>query len=112
MFANNAQHAGTANILNTAEPTIAPTPKSPSVTKVPITLMNNSGLEVAAAITVAPATSSVTLRSVERFRSFYLNSFVFVRKLERKRETQPNAKNYNINIKYNGIRENMVKSGQ
>lgn len=78
LFANNAQHAGTANILNTAEPTIAPTPKSPSVTKVPMALMNNSGLELAAAITVAPATSSVTLRPAKRFRSFfYFNSFVF-----------------------------------
>lgn len=73
-FANNAQHAGTASMLNTAEPTMVPTPKSPSVTKVPMTLMNNSGLELAAAITVAPATSSVTSSSVVRhFVPFYLH---------------------------------------
>uniref|UniRef100_A0A1A9ZGN0 Uncharacterized protein n=1 Tax=Glossina pallidipes TaxID=7398 RepID=A0A1A9ZGN0_GLOPL len=51
------QQAATANILNTAEPTIVPTPISPSVMKVPITFTNNSGAEVAAAINVAPATS-------------------------------------------------------
>ena len=58
--AKRPQQAGTARILNTAEPTIVPTPKSPSVTKVPIMLMNNSGLDDAAAINVAPATSCVT----------------------------------------------------
>ena len=62
-FANKPQQAGTANILKTAEPTIVPTPKSPSVTKVPTILMNSSGLELAVAIIVAPATSSVTLIS-------------------------------------------------
>uniref|UniRef100_A0A1B0B898 Uncharacterized protein n=1 Tax=Glossina palpalis gambiensis TaxID=67801 RepID=A0A1B0B898_9MUSC len=51
------KQAATANILNTAEPTIVPTPISPSVMKVPITFTNNSGAEVAAAINVAPATS-------------------------------------------------------
>lgn len=55
--ATKAQHAGTARTLNTAEPTIAPTPKSPSVTNVPTQLMNSSGLELAAAMKVAPATS-------------------------------------------------------
>jgi len=69
-LANIAQHAGTASMLNTAEPTMVPTPKSPSVMKVPMTLMNNSGLELAAAITVAPATSSVTLSSVVRYFTF------------------------------------------
>jgi len=65
--AKSAQHAGTASMLKTAEPTMVPTPRSPSVTKVPMTLMNNSGLELAAAITVAPATSSVTLSSARHF---------------------------------------------
>lgn len=51
------QQAGTAKMLNTADPTIVPTPISPSVMKVPIALTNNSGAEVAAAINVAPATS-------------------------------------------------------
>lgn len=46
-------------MLNTADPTIVPTPRSPSVMNVPTIFMNNSGLEVAAAINVAPATSSV-----------------------------------------------------
>lgn len=56
--ATKAQQAGTASTLNTAEPTIAPTPKSPSVTKVPMQLINSSGLELAAAINVAPAISA------------------------------------------------------
>lgn len=51
------QHAGTARMLKTAEPTIVPTPMSPSVMNVPIALTNNSGAEVAAAMNVAPATS-------------------------------------------------------
>lgn len=51
------QQAATASILNTAEPTIVPTPMSPSVMNVPITLTNNSGADVAAAMNVAPATS-------------------------------------------------------
>lgn len=51
------QHAATAKMLNTADPTIVPMPMSPSVMKVPITLTNNSGADVAAAIKVAPATS-------------------------------------------------------
>lgn len=58
IFANKPQQAGTAKILNTADPTIVPIPKSPSVTKVPTLLMNNSGLELATAINVAPAMSS------------------------------------------------------
>lgn len=48
------QHAATANILNTAEPTIVPIPISPSVINVPMTFTNNSGLLVAPAINVAP----------------------------------------------------------
>lgn len=43
------QQAATANILKTAEPTMVPIPISPSVIKVPITLTNNSGADVAAA---------------------------------------------------------------
>lgn len=61
--ANNPQQAGTARILKTAEPTIVPIPRSPSVINVPTTFMNNSGLDVAAAINVAPATSFVILMS-------------------------------------------------
>jgi hypothetical protein len=48
------QHAATANILKTADPTMVPIPISPSVINVPITLTNNSGADVAAAINVAP----------------------------------------------------------
>lgn len=55
--ARRAQQAGTARTLNTADPTTAPTPRSPSVTKVPTQFMNSSGLELAAAMNVAPATS-------------------------------------------------------
>ena len=51
------QQAGTARMLNTAEPTIVPTPMSPSVMNVPMAFTNNSGADVAAAINVAPATS-------------------------------------------------------
>lgn len=51
------QQAATASMLNTAEPTMVPTPMSPSVINVPITLTKSSGADVAAAINVAPATS-------------------------------------------------------
>lgn len=51
------QHAATANMLKTAEPTMVPTPISPSVMNVPITFTKSSGADVAAAINVAPATS-------------------------------------------------------
>lgn len=51
------QQAATARILNTADPTMVPTPMSPSVMNVPMTLTNSSGAEVAAAMNVAPATS-------------------------------------------------------
>jgi len=44
-------------------------------------LMNNSGLELAAAITVAPATSSVTLRSAVRNFVLFMR---FVRVYEEK----------------------------
>jgi hypothetical protein len=63
--ANKPQQAGTANILNTADPTIVPTPISPSVINVPTQLINNSGLDVAAAIIVQPAMSSLMF-STER----------------------------------------------
>lgn len=52
------QQAATAKMLNTADPTIVPTPISPSVINVPITFTNSSGADVAAAINVAPATSA------------------------------------------------------
>lgn len=51
------QQLATANILNTALPTIVPTPMSPSVMNVPMTFTNSSGADVAAAMKVAPATS-------------------------------------------------------
>ena len=51
------------SVLNIAAPTTVPTPKSDSVINVPMMLMNNSGVEVATAINVAPATSC------ERFKS-------------------------------------------
>lgn len=62
MFENNPQHAGTANTLKTADPKMVPTPRSPSVTKVPTIFIKSSGLELAAAIKVAPATSSAMCR--------------------------------------------------
>lgn len=58
------QHAATARMLKTAEPTMVPTPMSPSVMKVPMTLTNSSGADVAAAMNVAPATSFVMFRAV------------------------------------------------
>lgn len=59
------QQAATASILNTAEPTMVPTPMSPSVMNVPITLTNSSGADVAAAINVAPATSFDMLSAIQ-----------------------------------------------
>lgn len=52
--AKSPQQAGTANTLNTAEPTTVPTPMSLFVMNVPTEFMNNSGLDVAAAMNVAP----------------------------------------------------------
>lgn len=52
--AKSPQHAGTASTLNTAEPTTVPTPISLLVINVPTELMNNSGLDAAAAMNVAP----------------------------------------------------------
>lgn len=63
--ANKPQHAGTARTLNTAEPTTVPTPMSLCVINVPTELMNNSGLDVAAAMNVAPTTSSFMLNATE-----------------------------------------------
>lgn len=63
---NRPQQAGTANMLNTADPTMVPTPRSPSVTKVPTELINNSGLELAVAMKVAPAMSSFICKSVKK----------------------------------------------
>lgn len=59
------QHAATAKILNTAEPTIVPMPISPSVINVPITFTNNSGLLVAPAINVAPQISLDIFNAIE-----------------------------------------------
>lgn len=60
------QQAATARILKTAEPTMVPTPMSPSVMKVPITFTNSSGAEVAAAMNVAPATSFVMFNAARQ----------------------------------------------
>lgn len=49
--------AAIPNILNTDEPTIVPTPMSPSVINVPTQATNSSGADVAPAKKVAPATS-------------------------------------------------------
>lgn len=56
--AKSPQHAGTASTLNTAEPTTVPTPISLFVINVPTEFMNSSGLDVAAAMNVAPTTKS------------------------------------------------------
>lgn len=60
--AKSPQQAGTARILKTADPTMAPTPRSLFVMNVPTELINNSGLDAAAAINVAPTTSSFKLK--------------------------------------------------
>lgn len=60
------QQAATASMLKTAEPTMVPTPMSPSVMNVPITLTNSSGADVAAAIKVAPATSLDMLSAIPK----------------------------------------------
>lgn len=69
------QQAGTARILNTAEPTIVPTPMSPSVMNVPMAFTKSSGAEVAAAMNVAPATSfdieSAANSLITHFYSFH-----------------------------------------
>lgn len=46
-----------AKWLNTALPTIVPTPISPRITKTPMTLVKSSGDDVAIPINVAPAIS-------------------------------------------------------
>jgi hypothetical protein len=56
-------HAATPSVLNTAEPTTVPTPRSDSVMKVPMMLTKSSGDDVATAMKVAPATSCVRSRS-------------------------------------------------
>ena len=55
--AANAANAPTPKVLNNIEPIIVPRPISESATKVLITLVKNSGVEVAVAINVAAATS-------------------------------------------------------
>lgn len=62
-------------MLNTALPTIVPTPMSPSVINVPMTFTNSSGADVAAAMNVAPATSFDILRA-ENKRYWNLNKIV------------------------------------
>lgn len=60
------QQAATAKMLNTALPTMVPTPMSPSVINVPMTLTKSSGADVAAAMNVAPATSFDILRAKQK----------------------------------------------
>jgi len=74
------QQAGTARMLNTAEPTIVPTPMSPSVMNVPMAFTNNSGADVAAAINVAPATS-LDIESAETWNQTLICYFFPMRKL-------------------------------
>lgn len=63
--AKSPQQAGTASTLKTALPTIVPTPMSPSVMNVPTTLTKSSGHDTAAAMNVAPATSSDIFKPVK-----------------------------------------------
>lgn len=72
------QQAATARMLNTAEPTMVPTPMSPSVMNVPITFTNNSGADVAAAMNVAPATSLLMLSAVITKSNLSPTAHVFV----------------------------------
>jgi len=67
-------------MLNTAEPTIVPTPMSPSVMNVPMAFTNNSGADVAAAINVAPATS-LDIESAETWNQTLICYFFPMRKL-------------------------------
>ena len=57
------QHAPTAKILKTALPTMVPTPMSPFVTKVPMTLVKSSGALVLIAMNVAPAVAGCIFSS-------------------------------------------------
>lgn len=63
--ADKAPQAGVTKVLKTALPTTVPTPRSDSVRKVPTTLTNNSGKQLAVAKNVAPATSALILRSAQ-----------------------------------------------
>ncbi len=70
----------TASTLKTADPTIVPTPRSPFVTKVPITFVNNSGADVLIAMNVAPATFGAIRNSkwnhkIHKIQHFSLNNF-------------------------------------
>lgn len=69
------QQLATARILKTALPTIVPTPMSPSVIKVPITLTKSSGADVAAAINVAPATSFDMFRAFNKTKNKFIISY-------------------------------------
>lgn len=73
MFAIKPQHAGTARTLKTADPTTVPTPRSPCVMNVPTQLMNNSEIEPAMAINVAPAMSSFRWKSIKLQHSVVTN---------------------------------------
>jgi hypothetical protein len=58
------KHVATPSVLFIAEPTIVPTPRSDSVMNVAMILIQSSGVDVAIAMNVAPATSCVRFRSV------------------------------------------------
>lgn len=65
------QQAATARILKTADPTMVPTPISPSVIKVPITLTKSSGADVAAAINVAPPISFDIFKATRKYKLMF-----------------------------------------
>lgn len=67
------QHAATAKMLNTAEPTMVPIPMSPSVMNVPMTFTNNSGLLVAPAIKVAPQISLDIFKAMITIHKYIAN---------------------------------------
>lgn len=89
------QQAGTARMLNTAEPTIVPTPMSPSVMNVPMAFTNNSGADVAAAINVAPATS-FDIESAEMQRQSWFTFIIFYTHILHAKCESPNI----LGVKY------------
>lgn len=69
--------AGTPSVLKTALPTTVPMPKSESVMKVPIRLVKSSGVHVANAINVAPATSWLKLKSASNQTIYIISVHVY-----------------------------------
>lgn len=70
--------AGTPSVLKTALPTTVPTPRSESVMKVPIRLVKSSGVHVANAMNVAPATSWLKLKSASNQTIYIIGVFCIV----------------------------------